>query len=69
MWGCPTYVLKQLSYKFDAKSQLFLFVGYPKGIRGYYFYSKSDMKVFVSTKDKFMEEEYIMNHIIRDMNE
>ena len=27
------------------------------------------MKVFLSTNAKFMEEEYIMNHIIRDMNE
>ena len=27
------------------------------------------MKVFVSTNAKFMEEEYIMNHIIRDTNE
>ena len=35
----------------------------------YNFYSKSNMKVFVSTNAKFMEEEYIMNHIIRDMNE
>ena len=34
-----------------------------------YIYSKSDMKVFVSKNAKFMEEEYIMNHIIRDMNE
>ena len=27
------------------------------------------MKAFVSTNAKFKEEEYIMNHIIRDMNE
>ena len=53
----------------DIKSELCLFVEYPKGTRGYYFYSKSDMKVFVSTNAKFMEEEYIMNHIIGDMNE
>ena len=42
---------------------------YQKGTWGYYFYSKSDIKVFVSTNSKFMEEEYIMNHIIREMNE
>ena len=36
---------------------------------GYNFYNKSNMNVFVSTNAKFMEEEYIMNHIIRDMNE
>ena len=27
------------------------------------------MKVFVSIDAKFMDEEYILNHIIRDMNE
>ena len=53
----------------DAKSELCWFVGYPKGTRGYNFYNKYDMKVFVSTNAKFMEEEYIINHIIKDMNE
>ena len=53
----------------DEKSEFCLFVGYPKGTRGYYFYNKFDMKVFVSTNAKFMEEEYIMNHTVRDMNE
>ena len=62
-------VLKQSFDKLDAKSELCWFVGYKKVIRGYYFYSKFDMNVFVSTNAKFMEEEYIMNHIIRDMNE
>ena len=54
--GCPAYVLKQSSDKLDTKSKLCWFVRYPKGIRGHYFYSKSDMKVFVSTNAKFMEE-------------
>ena len=53
----------------NAKSELCLLVGYLKGTRGYYFYSKSDLKVFVSTNAKFIEKEYIMNHIIRDMIE
>ena len=69
IWGCPAYVLKQSSDKLDVKSELCWFVGYPKATRGYNFYNKSDMKVFVSTNAKFMEEEYIMYHIIRDMNE
>ena len=59
MGGCPAYVLKQLYDKLDAKSELCWFVGF----------SKFDMKVYVSTNATFMEEEYIMNHIIRDMNE
>ena len=62
-------MLKQSSGKLDEKSKLCWFVEYPKGTKGYNFYNKSDMKVFVSTNAKFMEEEYIMNHIIRDMNE
>ena len=57
IWGCPAYVLKQSSNKLDAKLELCWFVGYPKGTRGYYFYSKSNMKVFVNTNAKFMEEE------------
>ena len=68
-WGCHAYVLKQSSDKLDAKSELCCFVGYPKGTRGYNFYNKSNMKVFVSTNAKFMEEEDTMNHIIGDMNE
>ena len=69
MWGCLAYVLKQSSDKLDVKSKLCCFVGYSKCTRDYYFYSISDIKVFVSTNAKFMEEEYIMNHKIRDMNE
>ena len=70
IWVCPAYVLKQSSDKLDAKSELCWFVGYPKGtMRSYYFYNKFDMKVFVSINAKFKEEKYIMNHIIRDMNE
>ena len=69
IWGCPAYVLKQSFNKLDAKSELCWFVGYPKGTRGYNFYNKSDMEIFMSTNAKFMEEEYIMNHIIRHINE
>ena len=69
IWACPVYAVKQLFDKLDSKLELCYFVGYPKGTRGYYFYSKFDMKIFVSKNAKFMEEEYIMNHTIRDMNE
>ena len=69
IWGCSAYVLKHSFNKLDAKSEFCRFVRYPKGTRGYYFYSKSNMKVFVSINVKFMEEEYLMNHIIKDMNE
>ena len=54
--GCPAYILKHSSNKLDAKSELCWFIGYPKGTRGYYFYSKSNMKVFLSINAKFMKE-------------
>ena len=38
-------------------------MGYPKGTKGYYFYSLSDLKVFVSTNAKFLEKDY-MNEFI-----
>ena len=69
IWCYLAYVLKRLSDKLDANSELCWFVRYPKGTRSYFFYGKSDMKIFVSTNAKLMEEEYIMNNIIRDMNE
>ena len=49
IWGCPAYVLKKSFNKLDANSELCLFGGYPKGIKGYYFYSKYDMKVSVNS--------------------
>ena len=69
IWGCLGYILKQSFDKLDTNSELCCFVRYPKGTRGYYFHSKYGMTVFVSTNANLMEEEYIMNHIIRDMNE
>ena len=38
-----------------------MFVGYPKGTRGDLFYSSSDKKVFVSTNETFLEDEYMTN--------
>ena len=34
-------------------------MGYPKGTKGYVFYSPSDNKMFVSTNAKFLEEDFI----------
>ncbi|KAL2462344.1 Retrovirus-related Pol polyprotein from transposon TNT 1-94 [Abeliophyllum distichum] len=43
----------------ESRSELCIFVGYPKGRRGYYFYSPQDKKVFVSTNATFLEDRYI----------
>ena len=37
IWGCLAYVLKQSSDKLDGKLEMYWFVGYPKGTRGYYY--------------------------------
>ena len=37
-------------------------MGYPKEIRGYYFYSQVNQKVIVSTNVKFLEDDYMMSN-------
>ncbi|KAL2518226.1 Uncharacterized protein Adt_14473 [Abeliophyllum distichum] len=59
IWGCPAHVLKGKTEKLESRSEICLFVGYPKGTRGYYFYTPLDRKVFVSTNTTFLEDKYI----------
>ena len=59
IWGCPAHVLVQKTSKLASRSELCLFVGYPKGTKGYVFYSPSDNKTFVSTNAKFLEEDFM----------
>ncbi|KAL5562549.1 hypothetical protein UlMin_032296 [Ulmus minor] len=62
IWGCPAHVLKGKTDKMESRSEVCLFVGYPKGTRGSLFYSTHDKKVFVSTHATFLEEDYIKNY-------
>ena len=48
IWGCTTHVLKGKTGKLEPRTEVCLFVGYPKGTRGGLFYSPQDKKVFVS---------------------
>ena len=61
IWGYPAHVLRPKSTKLESRSELCLFVGYPKGTKGYLFYSPSDDKTFVSTNARFLEEDYMKN--------
>ena len=61
IWGCPAHVLVQKTSKLASRLELYLFVGYPKGTKGYVFYSSSDTKLFVSTNGKFLEEDFMKN--------
>ncbi|EXB77770.1 hypothetical protein L484_000113 [Morus notabilis] len=61
IWGCPTHVLRKKTGKLASRSELCLFVGYPKGTKGYIFYSPTDQKTFVSTNAHFLEEDFVKN--------
>ena len=50
---------RQVSHKIAPKSDNCLFVGYPKGTKGYYFYNRTDNKVFVARTAFFLEREYL----------
>ncbi|KAL4016333.1 hypothetical protein IC575_023981 [Cucumis melo] len=62
IWGCPAHVLENNPKKLEPRSKLCLFVGYPKGTRGSYFYDPKDNKVFVSKNASFLEEDHIREH-------
>jgi hypothetical protein len=49
--------------KFGFKSDKCFFIGYPRETKGYYFYHRSDNKVFVVRHGVFLEEEFLsMKH-------
>ena len=45
--------------KLESKSDKCIFVGYPKEIKGYYFYKPSENKVFVARGGVFLEKEFV----------
>ncbi|KAK1555494.1 hypothetical protein Q3G72_027257 [Acer saccharum] len=49
--------------KMESRSETCIFVGYPKETKGYYFYSPSDLKVFVSTNVKILEKDYMNDFV------
>ena len=54
-------MLKGNTGKLEPRTEVCLFVGYPKGTRGGLFYSPQDKKVFVSTNATFLENDYMEN--------
>ena len=64
IWGAPAHVLRKDPNKLESRTEVYMFVGYPKGTRGGLFYSPSDKKVIVSTHATFLEEDYIACLII-----
>ena len=54
-------MLKGKTGKLEPRTEVCLFVGYPKGTRGGLFNSPEDKKVFVSTNATFLENDYMAN--------
>ncbi|MCE8502524.1 DDE-type integrase/transposase/recombinase, partial [Latilactobacillus sakei] len=63
VWGCPAHVRKQSMDKLESRTNRCLFVGYPKGTIGYYFYNKDEQKVFISRNAVFLEEQVLSNPV------
>ena len=59
IWGCEAFVKRLESDKFALKSDKSIFVGYPKETLGYYFYNRSEGKVFVARNGVFLEKEFL----------
>ena len=63
IWGCEAYVKRHASDKLASKSDMCLFVGYPKETKGYYFYIPYEKKVFVARNGVFLEREFISKRV------
>jgi hypothetical protein len=59
IWGCEVYLKKLQSDKLTPKSDKCIFMGYLKETLGYYFYNRSEGKVFVTRNDVFLEKEFL----------
>ena len=42
IWGSPAHVLRRDPSKLEARSEVGLFVGYPRGTKGYLFYDPKE---------------------------
>ena len=62
IWGSPAHVLKVDTDKLESRTEVCLFVGYPRGTKCGLFYSPKDRKVFFSTNARFLEEDYVIDH-------
>ena len=59
IWGCDAYVKKLQPNKLEPKSEKCVFVGYPRETAGYFFYNKTEGKVFVAKNGVFLEKEFL----------
>ena len=60
---CLSYVKRLQTDKLGPKSDKYNFIGYPKEMRGFYFYLSAKQKVFVSNKAYFLEKKFLSEGI------
>ena len=53
IWGSPALVHKRDPSKLEARSEVCLFVDYPRGTKGYLFYDPKEQRMLVSTNARF----------------
>ena len=58
IWGCPAYVQYLKINKLEPKFDKYLFIGYPKETKGYYFYLTEEQKVFISSRIIFLKKKF-----------
>ena len=62
IWRSLAHVLRRDPSKLEARTDVCLFVGYPKGTKGVLFNDTLEQRVIVSTKAHFLEEGYMMKN-------
>ena len=65
--GCPAYVRNIFGHKLSARLDKYLFVGYPKKIKGYYFYHYTEQNIIVSRHAIFLEKEFIQEGTVGEI--
>ena len=62
IWGSSAHVLRRDPSKLEARSEVGIFVGYPRGTKGYLFYDPKEQRVLVSTNASFLKHDYMLDN-------
>jgi hypothetical protein len=64
IWGCEAYVKHLMSDKLTPKSDKCFFVGYPRKIKGYYFYNKLRAKCLSLTMTSLWRKNFSLKELV-----
>ena len=63
VWDCDAYVKRLMPTKLEPRSNKYIFVGFPRETKGYYFYNRQENKVFVARNAVFLEKEFLSKEV------